>query len=109
MRYYINNDGSYYGASNRTMALQEVPFAPLNGKQIWNGEGWDDAPDTRDYREKRREAYAALGDDAIGDFIDDVAKALDGNALIAGTDLQARIDSFNEVKALYPKEDEEPI
>ena len=107
MRYYINNNGSYYGASNRTMALQEVPFAPLNGNQIWNGEGWDDAPDTRSYREKRLEAYKALGDNAIGDFMDDLSKALDGNDLIAGTDLQARIDSFNAVKAQFPKGEED--
>ncbi len=107
MKHYIRQDGALISSNSTIANCIEAPSLPTEAGQLWNfeSEAWEDQPDLRGYREKRLEAYKALGDDAIGDFMDDIAKALDGNALIAGTDLQARIDSFNAVKAQFPKED----
>lgn len=110
MKHYIRSDGCLV-TSNRTMHdLTEAPSLPTEGGQRFNFDAmaWEDKPDLRDYREKRKEAYDALGDDAVGDFMDDVAKALDGNALISGTDLQVRIDKFNAVKVQFPEPDATP-
>lgn len=109
-KYYINNDGSYYGASNRTIALKEVPFAPERGNQIWNGEAWEDGEDPRSYRDKRREAYKLLGkepgfEDAVGDILDALFKYImtQNPDALKDPDLGPILQGIAAIKLKYPK------
>ena len=82
MKYYVDETGTYLGGwdANPPAGAIEVPFAPLDGRQVWNfeTESWGAIPQYVPSKVTMRQARLALLQAGLLDDVEALIASLEG-------------------------------